>query len=385
MSAFNFNTSPKIKFGIGSISELGYSARVIIGKNILLVTDPGIVEIGLVKKATETLRRSNINYKIFSDVEADPSENTIHRACEKANEIEADGVIGFGGGSSMDVAKLTSLLFFGDEKIQDIYGVENVKGKRKPLILIPTTAGTGSEVTPISIVTTGKSEKMGVVSSVILPDMAILDPELTLKLPSHITAATGIDAIVHAIEAYASKSKNNNPISKALAKKALALMGLSLVKAVQNGEDIKARSDMLLGSMLAGQSFANSPVAAVHALAYPIGGHFKVPHGLSNALVLPHVIRFNSITNPQSYAEISSILFPDLKEMNLQEAAIAFSESLAELSQKCGLQQKLRELGITKEDIPILAKDAINQKRLLVNNPRELTAEDISNIYKAAL
>jgi alcohol dehydrogenase class IV len=253
-----------------------------------------------------------------------------------------------------------------------------------PLILVPTTSGTGSEVTPISIVTTGTSEKMGVVSPVILPDVALLDPELTYGLPPHITAATGIDAMVHAIEAYASASANNNPLSRMLAVEALKLIGPSLLMAVHDGTNTQARGNMLLGSMLAGQAFANSPVAAVHALAYPLGGHFHIPHGLSNALVLPHVLRFNIVTAPQPYAELAPFAFPELSALEGQERAAAFCDALVQLSLDCGLQPNLRAMDIPQDALPKLAADAMNQSRLLVNNPREVTQADALAIYNAA-
>jgi alcohol dehydrogenase class IV len=225
---------------------------------------------------------------------------------------------------------------------------------------------------------------MGVVSPVILPDIAMLDPKLTYGLPPHITAATGIDAMVHAIEAYASASANNNPLSRILAKEALRLMGASLERAVTNGADHLARSDMLLGSMLAGQAFANSPVAAVHALAYPIGGQFHVPHGLSNALVLPHVLRFNALTAASVYAEIAPCVFPDLAEIGTQARAEAFADQLAAMSQRCGLPQRLRDVGIPEDALGVLTDDAIKQSRLLVNNPRPMTRDDIFAVYRAA-
>ncbi|MBT6864891.1 MAG: iron-containing alcohol dehydrogenase, partial [Planktomarina temperata] len=266
----------------------------------------------------------------------------------------------------------------------EAYGIGNAQGPRLPLVLVPTTAGTGSEVTPISIVTTGASEKMGVVSPLLLPDLALLDPELTLGLPAHVTAATGIDAMVHAIEAYASVNANNNPISRALAVEALGLMGRMLLRAVQKPDDLEARTGMLLGSMLAGQAFANSPVAAVHALAYPIGGHYKVPHGLSNALVLPHVLRFNAQVAPEAYAALLPHVFPDLPAMSVAEAALQFAESMADLSRACGLEQGLRDMGIAREALPILARDAMNQTRLLVNNPRPVDEAAALKIYEAA-
>lgn len=383
MSDFIFNTTPSIQMGAGKLQDLGALTHALCGDRVLLVTDPGMMATGLVNQALEVLKANGIAVTVFSDVQADPPETVILDATEAAKG--QGGVIGFGGGSSIDVAKLAALLACGGEALKDVYGVGMAKGPRLPLIAVPTTAGTGSEVTPISIVTTGASEKMGVVSPLIIPDVAVLDPELTKGLPGHVTAATGIDAMVHAIEAYASASPNNNPISRALACEALRLMGRALEQAVTAPDDMRARSDMLLGSLLAGQAFANSPVAAVHALAYPIGGHFKVPHGLSNALVLPHVLRFNSETNPGPYAELAPIAFPVLAGLDANEAAKAFADKLSELAAGCGLQRGLSEVGITADDLPLLARDAMNQTRLLVNNPREVSEADALAIYQAAL
>ena len=350
----------------------------------MLVTDPGMMATGIVARALESLTSAGVTVELFKDVAADPPEAVILAAAEQAKAAGIDGVVGLGGGSSLDVSKLVAVLALGKEELKDIYGVGNVKGARLPLMLVPTTAGTGSEVTPVSIVTTGANEKMGVVSPIILPDIALLDPELTLGLPPHITAATGIDAMVHAIETYASANPNNNPISRMLATQALTMMGRSILTAVHEGANLQARSEMLLGSMLAGQAFANSPVAAVHALAYPLGGHFHIPHGLSNTLVLPHVLRFNSKTAPGPYAELAPFAFPDLAGLQGQEAAEAFCQRLADLSKACGLQQTLREMDISEAILPRLASDAMNQTRLLVNNPRPLIEADALAIYKAA-
>ncbi len=384
MTPFVFNTSKSIQFGAGALERIGELVKEHIGDQVMLVTDPGITATGIVDRALAALHRAEISVTTFSEVEADPPEAVILRATGQAIEAGVSGVVGLGGGSSLDVAKLVALLAAQQEKLAEVYGVGNAKGPRLPLLLAPTTAGTGSEVTPISIVTTGANEKMGVVTPVILPDVALLDPELTYDLPAHITAATGIDAMVHAIEAYASASPNNNPISRMLAVQALTLMGRSLLAAVRDGSDSAARSDMLLGSMLAGQAFANSPVAAVHALAYPLGGHFHIPHGLSNALVLPHVMRFNIAAKPQPYAELAPHLFPDLAAFEGQERAVAFCEKLTDLAMACGLQQNLRAMNIPEAILPRLASDAMNQQRLLVNNPRPLTEADALAIYQAA-
>jgi alcohol dehydrogenase class IV len=379
---FTFNTTPSLRMGAGLAGQIGEITRLICGDRVLFVTDPGMMATGLVQRATDGLRAAGVAVTLFDQVQADPPESIVLQAAEQARG--ATGVIAFGGGSSLDVAKLAALLAASGQPLAQAYGIGNAQGPRLPLVLVPTTAGTGSEVTPISIVTTGASEKMGVVSPLLLPDLALLDPELTLGLPAHVTAATGIDAMVHAIEAYASVNANNNPISRALAVEALGLMGRMLLRAVQKPDDLEARTGMLLGSMLAGQAFANSPVAAVHALAYPIGGHYKVPHGLSNALVLPHVLRFNSQVAPEAYAELLPHVFPDLPSMGVAEAARQFAQSMADLSQACGLEQGLREMGIARAALPNLARDAMNQTRLLVNNPRPVDEAAALKIYEAA-
>ena len=384
MKPFIFSTTRSVQFGNGALSSLGAVVRERIGGRVMLVTDPGMIRTGIVDRAVAQLDAAAVETVLFQDVEADPPEHVIHAAVARARDASIDGVVGLGGGSSLDVAKLVAVLALGQERLGDIYGIGKVKGGRLPLVLIPTTAGTGSEVTPISIVTTASSEKMGVVSPVLLPDIAILDPELTLGLPPHVTAATGIDAMVHAIEAYASLNANNNPLSRLLAREALTLMGRSLLAAVRDGTDIAARSEMLLGSMLAGQAFANSPVAAVHALAYPLGGHFHIPHGLSNALVLPHVLRFNLELAPEPYAEMAPFAFPGLGAVAPRDRATAFCDSLAALAADCGLPRSLREVDVPESVLPRLASDAMKQTRLLGNNPRPLTEDDALAIYTAA-
>ncbi len=382
MTPFAFNTSASILFGSGEVAKLGTLARARLGKKILFVTDQGVLRAGLADHALQALRDAGCDLAIFDAVVADPPEEIVLDCAAMAQAC--DGVIGFGGGSSMDVAKLAALLAKSGETLAAIYGVGLAKGPRLPLMLVPTTAGTGSEVTPISIVTTGTNEKKGVVSPIILPDIALLDPDLTLGLPPHVTAATGIDAMVHAIEAYASKSANNNPVSKILAREALRLMGANILAAVRDGANKDARGAMLLGAMLAGQAFANSPVAAVHALAYPLGGHYHIPHGLSNALVLPHVLRFNAPDAGTIYAEIAVDAFPELSDIGTQARADAFADHLHRLAEECGLSMRLREHGVTRDSLPLLAEDAMKQTRLLVNNPRPLTYENALAIYEKA-
>ena len=384
---FIFNTTSGIRFGSGMSKLCAEEVSKKLGPNILFITDKDLMSLKLTEQTLIELRKSSSTLEIFQDVEADPSIKTLLNAIEAGKKINATGVIGFGGGSSMDIAKLSSLILGSNENIDEAWGVSNAKGPRLPLVLVPTTAGTGSEVTPISIITVGEEEKKGVSSSIILPDIAILDPDLTIGLPAHTTAATGIDAMVHAIEGYTSANKNNNPISKMLGIEALKLLAGSIEKAVFDGSDIEARGNMLIGAMLAGKSFANSPVAAVHALAYPIGGTFHVSHGLSNSLVLPYVLRFNSIDSKtaKNYAELAPFIFPEINiDQGSQAVCKDFIDQLEVLSKKIGLPQKLREVNIPKDACKKMASDAMKQTRLLVNNPRELTENDALNIYEAA-
>ncbi len=385
LAPFTFATTPTIIFGEGTAVRIGEIAAGRLGGKVLVVSDAGLVRAGLVAPALESLARAGIETMLFSDVTADPPESVVMAAVEAGRALGATGVIGLGGGSSLDVAKLVALILRSGEALADVYGVGNAKGPRLPLMLIPTTAGTGSEVTPISIVTTGEIEKKGVVSPLILPDVALLDPELTLGLPPAVTAATGVDAMVHGIEAFTSASANNNPVSRALAKEALALLGAHIRTAVSDGGNRGARGAMLLGSMLAGQAFANSPVAAVHALAYPLGGVFHLPHGLSNALVLPEVIRFNVPAAGAAYAELAPILFPALGAMAGEgQRAVAFADALAALSREIGLPARLRDVDIPQDALPLLASEAMKQTRLLVNNPRPVSEADAFAIYSAA-
>lgn len=384
MHAFTFSTARSIVFGDGAIRKLGEIAHRHLGTRVILVTDPGIASSHLLDAALAAMNGARIDLAIYDGVKSDPPEAVVLEAVAKARAHGAEGVIGFGGGSSLDVAKLVALLACSDEQLEDIYGVDKVKGARLPLVLVPTTAGTGSEVTPIAIVTTGAAEKKGVVSPVLLPDVALLDPQMTYALPHHVTAATGIDAMVHAIEAYTSTSPNNNALSRTLAKEALRLLAGSIRSAVREGTHTEARANMLLGAMLAGQAFANSPVAAVHALAYPLGGHYHVAHGLSNALVLPHVLRFNADACGKAYAELAPIAFPHLADVPASRRGEAFAEAIEHLSAELDLAQRLRDVDVPREDLPMLAADAMKQTRLLVNNPRPLTEADALAIYEAA-
>lgn len=384
MTNFVFETVPRIVCEIGAAARLGALAQELGMRHAMLVTDQGLVQAGVLDAALAGLRAAGVVTTVFTDVQADPPEDSVLAAVAAARADGADGIIGFGGGSSLDTAKLVALLAGTPQALADIYGIGLAKGPRLPLIQVPTTAGTGSEVTPIAIVTTPTQEKKGVVSPALYPDVAVLDGSLTVGLPPRVTAMTGIDAMVHAIEAFTTRHKKN-PLSDALAVKALELLYANLRKVIADGSDLAARSAMLQGSLLAGMAFANAPVAAVHALAYPLGGHFHVPHGLSNALVLAPVLAFNKPAAAALYAELAQVILPGQRFADAAEAAQAFIDTIAALVAEMPFEQRLRDVGVTEGDLDLLARDVMNIQRLLVNNPRELTEADARAIYASVL
>ncbi len=385
VTAFAFSTVPSILSEPGATRRLGelIAERFPGVRRPFIVTDAGFLRTGLLDLPRLSLEQESMTPALFSGVVADPPEAVVLDAVDAARRHEADLVIGFGGGSSMDVAKLVAVLAGSRQPIGEIYGIGKISAQRLPLVQAPTTAGTGSEVTNIAIVTTGATTKSGIVAPQLYADLAILDAALTLGLPPTVTAATGIDAMVHAIEAYTSRHKKN-PLSDALAREALSLLSRNLLRACEQGSDIGARQAMLLGAGLAGQAFSNAPVAAVHALAYPIGGMFHVPHGLSNSLVLPHVLRFNLPQASRLYAELAGIVVPHASgsEEARAEALIVATQQIAKMT---GIETSLRQVGITEADLDRLADEAMLQTRLLGNNPREVTRADARAIYAAAL
>jgi alcohol dehydrogenase class IV len=380
---FDFKAVPKIHFAPGCSVNMADAVKALGFTNPFIVTDKGILQHNLLDKALDSFNRAGMGYAIYSDVQADPPEDNVIAAVELAVDKGCDGVIGFGGGSSMDVAKLVAALMSGDQSLQQMYGVNQITTSRVPLIQVPTTAGTGSEATAVAIVTTGESTKAGVVSDVLFADTIILDPALTLGLPAPVTAATGIDAMVHAIEAFTSK-RLKNPISDMLALKALALISSSIERAVENGADLNARSDMLLGAMFAGQAFANAPVGAVHALAYPLGGVYHIPHGLSNSLVLPHVLRFNAPEAEHLYAQLMPAILSASSETVKGNASEQLANYFSSLAKRLGLETTLREFGIAETALAGLAEQSMLQERLLMNNPRTVSYDQALTIYQQA-
>lgn len=377
MRPFIFHPGPRLLAGPDQAQAL---AEKLADGRCLFVTDAELVRLGLTDSYRQALGRTR-ELIVFDSVEADPSKETLIAAVEAGRG--AVSVVGFGGGSPMDVAKLAAYLLGSGDELDAIWGVGLANGRRLPLALVPTTAGTGSEATPISVITCDGGTKLAVNSAPLIADWAVLDATLTLDLPAHVTAATGIDAIVHAVEAYTS-ARLKNPLSDALARQALRLLSANLQTVIEQPGNLDARSAMLLGAHVAGLAFSNAPVAGVHALAYPLGGLHHLPHGLTNALMLRHVLAHNLEAARDHYAELAEIVEPDCTGQGSQARAALLIERLDELARNSGLSLRLRDHGVAFEEAPMLAREAMKQTRLLVNNPCEISESDAQRLYEAA-
>ena len=374
----SFQTVSDIRIDPGGTAKLDhYIEGLPRNKRVAIITDKGVRGLGLIDAGLEALKSAGYDVMVFDDVIADPPEDIVLRGAEAVKNFGAGLVIGFGGGSPMDTAKVIAHLAGCNQPLETMYGVGLAKGPKLPLLLIPTTAGTGSEVTNVAIITTGKTAKKGVVADSLYADRVLLDAELTFGLPKHITAATGIDAMVHAIEAYTSII-HKNPLSDALALTALRKLDRAIVTACDDPSNVEARNDMLIGAMLAGQAFSNAPCAAVHALAYPLGGFFHVPHGLSNALVLTEVMKYNAPKADHWYGEIA-------RDMGAGQTGSSLIDKMYAIKEATKVPQTLGDVNITADAIPMMAKDAMTKDRLLINNAREMTYDATVKIYEAIL
>lgn len=379
-----FRTTPRIVMGPGSIGQIAQEATNLNGKKILIITDKEIIEAGLIKLAQDVLKKSEINYAIFDGVEPDPRYEIVAGCVDIIHSEKVDLVIGFGGGSPIDIAKSSAIMATNDGPISEYFGIDLIPKPGLPTIMVPTTAGTGSEVTPIAILSDEEEKlKKGIVSPYLFPSVAILDPELTLGLPPNITASTGMDALIHAIEAYT--SINATDMTDILAFRAMELLYHNIRTAYANGNNLEARSKMLEGSLLAGMAFANAGVTAVHAFAYPIGAEFHIPHGVANTLMLPHVMRFNLLGNLPKFAEISKAFDLSTESFDELRAAEMFVDAIERLAEDLRVPRHLAEFGVEENDISGLAEGAMKVTRLLANNPRIITLEDAKEIYRAAL
>ncbi len=387
MTGMEFYTNGHIVSEADSMRQkLGDLAKQYDATSAIIITDTGICELGYVDIAQESLEQAGINVVIFDRVVADPPIEVVEQAIELARANQCNLVIGLGGGSPIDTAKIVALYSNDFQSVNELLEADISGFKKMPLFAIPTTAGTGAEATFVSVITAKDGSKKAIYTPKILPDVAILDATLTLKLPRHITAATALDAMVHCIEAYTSRTKKN-PISDALAVKGLQMLWSNFYTVLHHGDDIDARADMLLGSTLAGIAFVNASVAAVHGLSYPLSINFHVPHGHANALVMCSVFTFNLPVAAPLYAELARAVMPiDTSGMTDIEAAHQFINQLKDFLKTSGLKYRLNELDITAEDIPALADMVINTyTRLIETNPMDMSLEEVKMIYQEIL
>lgn len=370
--------------GWGSLEELVPQVEKFNPKRILVITDPMLEKLGLTARATEPLREKGWEVEVSTDVEPEPPLALGERLVKFTREGNFDLVVGFGGGSALDLAKLAAVLAKNEGDVADylnLTATRSITEKGLPKILIPTTAGTGSEVTNISVLSLDSSKDV-IAHEALIADVAIVDPALTVTVPPRVTAATGVDALTHAIEAYV--SVNASPTSDALALHAIRLMSRSIRTAVHDGENKKARTAMSHGSYIAGLAFFNAGVAGVHALAYPLGGQFHIPHGESNAVLLPYVMNYIRKSSEKRMRDIFEALGGNAALMSDEEASYACVDELVRLVKDVGIPHTLQEFDIPESAIESLTQDGVKQKRILARSPLPLHEEDIRNVYRAA-
>ncbi len=381
MNVSEFKIANKLITGSDALKSLEGEVQNLGIKKPLIVTDEILQKVGVVKTVETELKDYEVG--IYNRVKPEPEIELVEDCVNEIKNGQYDGLIAVGGGSAIDIAKAAAVLYTNNVPIEELFGTDNVQEPGLPVIAIPTTAGTGSEVTNISILSDKKEQlKKGIVSPYLLPDVALVSPEMTMTMPKSVTAASGIDALVHAIEAFI--SVNASPITDALALKAIKMITIYLPKAYANPNDLKAREEMVTASLMAGMAFGNAGVGAVHALAYPLGGRFNIPHGVSNALLLPYVMEWNKISNLEKFKEIAQAMGVDTRDLSDDEASDKAIEAMQRLSTYVEIPTSLQEFGITEEVIPHMADDASKITRLLNNNPRLFDVKDIEKIYRAA-
>jgi alcohol dehydrogenase len=381
MKTFSFTGAKKIVFGNGSFAGLaGHLAELKMSRP-LVVLDGNLAGAGFGGKVAALMEKAKIGYVLFDKAAPEPPIELADEGAKLALKKKCDGVVGIGGGSAMDLAKAIAVLAANKGKAEDYLGLNKVPGPGLPKIMVPTTAGTGSEVTFTAVFIRKKlKKKEGMNSPYLYPDLALLDPELTLTLPPHPTAATGIDALCHAIESYT--SINASPMSEMMSLEAIRLISENLRTAVHDGTNIEAREAMLLGSLYAGLGLANAGVTAVHSLSYPLGGKYGISHGLANTIMLPRVMAFNLPGAQEKFVDIAEIMGEIVDDLPLREAAYLSVEAVESLIEDCGVFTTLEELEIPEADFPELAKVAMTVARPLANNPCKMTPEDMVEIYQ---
>ncbi|ACB68401.1 iron-containing alcohol dehydrogenase [Burkholderia ambifaria MC40-6] len=387
MTTYHFQTVKHIVHGAGSLDTLADKLSLLDTpvERIALITQPAMEELGIADRVIASLNAKDVDVRIIRGVEPEPTIGNVETVYqEQIAPFAPQAILSIGGGSVLDAAKLFAVRLTNDEPLRNWLGIDLIKHPGVPMILVPTTAGTGSEVTPNAIVTLpDEALKVGIVSRHLLPQIVILDAELTLGLPKPITAATGMDAFVHALESYISTKAN--PISDMYAMESMRLIGANIVEAYENGRSLKAREAMMLGSMYGGLALTAAGTAAVHALAYPLGGMFNVTHGVANAMLLPHVMAFNLDAIEGRLSNVARALDLASKTDADPVAARKLIDTMEEWTAAVDIPQDLRKFGVSEAHLDALAVAASKVKRLLGNNPKALTLDDMKSIYSRLL
>lgn len=380
---FSYYIPTQIEFGAGALASLPEHVRTLGAGRVLVVGDPGVLRAGLVERVEAALDAGGIEHARFTDVESDPDTQSVDAGAELGKARRCDLVVGVGGGSALDTAKAVALMMVNDGNIRDYVGMGRVPRAGVPVIAIPTTAGTGSEMTIWSVLS-DKAEKVkiSVGSYLNCARIALLDPELTVSLPPAITAATGMDALTHALESYVNTA--TQPISEGMSEQAMTLIARSLRRAVHDGGDVAARGDMLLASTIAAMAFNSTRLGVVHAFAMPLGAKFGIPHGLVNAIMLPAVMRFNHLANPRKFARIAEIFGEDVRDLGVEQAAAKAADAVAKLKADIGITAKLGNFGVTEARFDEIVAEAMQSGNVPVN-PRQPTVQDMKDLLKAEL
>ncbi len=399
-TTWNFNTAGQIVFGRDSVSRLGEIARENGADSVLLVTDQSLVDAGLAQRATAPLLEAGVEVQVFSGGQPDPPLHAVNEALEQARSLKSQMLIGLGGGSNMDLAKAVATLLAHGGTCRDYAGDQLVPGPVHPLILVPTTAGTGSEVTGASVLNdTDAGAKFAILSNHLRPRVALIDPMLMASCPASVTADSGIDALTHAVEAYTAIDNEDfplpegertiyqgrHPLGDMLAEQAIELVGRHLRRAVEQGDDYEAREGMALAAVTAGMSFSNVGVALIHAMEYALAPVAHTSHGRGCGLLLPYVMRYNSSARPKQMAKIASLLGEDIGGLSDQEAAERGIAAIVKLKADIGIPARLSDVGVGAEDLPEMAEKAFGVKRILRVNPREVTLDGVKSILESAM
>jgi alcohol dehydrogenase class IV len=367
--------------GVGAVDQLGIEARKLNGSKVLVITDQGVSECGMCVDVERPLREAGLEVDFYDKAVPEPPMSTIEEIVRIVENGGYDLIVGFGGGSPIDVAKAAAVLPHTGDTVYDYVGMDQVKKKGLPIIAIPTTSGTGSECTAIAIFANEKlNVKQGLVSPFLMPNVALIDPALTLTCPPNVTAASGMDALIHNIEAYI--SVNATMHTDSLAYEGIKLISQSIRTAVYDGTNMWARDNMAMGSMMGGIAFGNAGVGAVHALSYPIGGMFHVPHGVANTMVLPWAMDYNKLACLRWMRQVGEAMGENMEGLSDREAADVTVDALRLLADDLNVPQYLSDVDIPESAIPDLVEGAMTQARLWNNNPRKFTRDDMEQVYR---